>query len=232
MKIDSFASIFAKAEQHHDGYEALLTKLPVLLSDAELLRLSDALYLERLTACIFVSGFSKKVIQSKWPGFLEVFHDFDLEKLSELTDDEWDAMREDTRIIRNARKIQSVRDNVRMIRDVSAEHNGFGRFLVNWGAQDQVGLMKFLNKKGNQIGDNTSQYFLRYVGVDGFVLSSDICAAAIEAGVEIASREKGRGQKPISQKDKHTLQQAFNYWHDETQMPYTHLSKIMAFSQG
>jgi len=232
MSFNSFNSIFAKAEENKGGYDELLTQLPVLLSDAELISFNDALYLERLTACIFVSGFSNKVIKNKWPGFLEVFQNFDLDKLDELADDEWDAMRQDTRIIRNARKIQSVRENTQMIRSVSSEHKGFGNFLVNWGAQDQIGLMKFLNKNGNQIGDNTSQYFLRYVGVDGFILSSDICAAAIEAGVEIAPREKGRGQKPISQKDKQTLQQAFNYWHDETKLPYTHLSKIMAFSQG
>lgn len=232
MTFPSFNSIFAKAEELKGGYDELLTQLPALLSDAELMRFSDALYLERLTACIFVSGFSKKVIENKWPGFLEVFHDFDIEKITEMADDEWEAMREDTRIIRNARKIQSVRENTQMIKEVSAEHGGFGKFLVNWGAQDQIGLMKFLNKNGNQIGDNTAQYFLRYVGVDGFVLSSDICAAAIEAGVDIASREKGRGQKPISQKDKRTLQEAFNFWQDETRLPYTHLSKIMAFSRG
>ena len=232
MTFESFNKIFAKAEEHKGGYDELLTQLPVLLSDAELMLFSDALYLERLTACIFVSGFSKKVIQNKWSGFLEVFHDFDLNKLSELADDEWEAMRQDTRIIRNARKIQSVRENVEMVRTVSAEHKGFGKFLVNWGAQDQIGLMKFLNKNGNQIGDNTAQYFLRYIGIDGFVLSSDICAAAIEAGVDITPREQGRGQKPVSQKDKKTLQQAFNFWHEETQLPYTHLSKIMAFSRG
>lgn len=226
--------LFAKAEERKGGYDELLTQLPVLLSETELIRFSDALYLERLTACIFVSGFSKKVIQNKWAGFLEVFHNFDLNKLDEMTADEWDAIRQDTRIIRNARKIQSVRDNADMIRHISAEHNGngFGRFLVDWGRQNQIGLMKFLNKNGNQIGDNTSQYFLRYVGIDGFVLSSDVCSAAIEAGVDIAPRDKGRGQKPISQKDKQTLQEAFNFWHDETKLPYTHLSKIMAFSQG
>jgi 3-methyladenine DNA glycosylase Tag len=224
-EMQSFNTIFAKAEEQKGGYEELLSLLPTLMSDAELIRLTDAFYLERLTACIFVSGFSKKVIQNKWEGFMQVFHEFDLDKLTELPDEEWQAMTEDTRIIRNKRKIQAVRDNTQMIRKYAKEHNGFGRFMVDWGAQDQVGLMQLLNKEGNQIGDNTAQYFLRYVGLDGFVMSSDVCAAAIDAGVDIKPAAK-------SKKDKQSLQNAFNYWHEETKLPYTHLSKIMAYSRG
>ena len=189
------------------------------------MRFSDALYLERLTRCIFVSGFSSKVIQNKWDGFMEVFHEFDLDKLYELADEDWQAMTEDTRIIRNKRKIQAVRDNLKMVKSLSGEHGGFGKFIVSWGAKNQVGLMKLLNEKGNQIGDNTSQYFLRYVGIDGFVMSKDVCQAAIQAGVDIKT-------KPTSQKDKQALQDAFNFWQEESQMPYTHISKVLAYSQG
>ena len=223
--IDSFNDIFAKAEQHKGGYEELITTLPVLLSDAELMRLSDAHYLEKLTRCIFVSGFSSKVIRNKWDGFLEVFQEFDIDKLSELADEDWQAMAEDTRIIRNKRKINAVRDNLKMVKNLSEEYQGFGKFMLSWGGENQVGLMKFLNEQGNQIGDNTAQYFLRYIGIDGFVMSQDVCQAAIEAGVEIKP-------KPTSQKDKKALQEAFNFWQQESQMPYTHISKILAYSQG
>ena len=223
--IDSFNDIFAKAEQHKGGYEELITTLPVLLSDAELMRLSDAHYLEKLTRCIFVSGFSSKVIRHKWDGFLEVFQEFDIDKLSELADEDWQAMAEDTRIIRNKRKINAVRDNLKMVKNLSEEYQGFGKFMLSWGGENQVGLMKFLNEQGNQIGDNTAQYFLRYIGIDGFVMSQDVCQAAIEAGVEIKP-------KPTSQKDKKALQEAFNFWQQESQMPYTHISKILAYSQG
>ena len=223
--IDSFNDIFAKAEQQKGGYEELITTLPALLSDAELMRLSDAHYLEKLTRCIFVSGFSAKVIRSKWDGFFEVFQEFDLDKLSELAEEDWQAMAEDTRIIRNKRKIKAVRDNLEMVKKLSTEHQGFGKFMLSWGGQNQIGLMKFLNEQGNQIGDNTAQYFLRYIGIDGFIMSQDVCQAAIAAGVQIKA-------KPTSQKDKQALQNAFNFWQQESQMPYTHISKVLAYSQG
>lgn len=224
-KIESFNTIFARAEDKKGGYEELITTLPTLFSEAELMRLSDAHYLERLTRCIFVSGFSSQVIRSKWDGFMDVFQEFDLNKLVELEDEDWQAMTEDTRIIRNKRKIQAVRENLKMVQDLSKEHGGFGRFMVLWGAENQIGLMKLLNEQGNQIGDNTSQYFLRYIGIDGFIISKDVCQAAIEAGVEIKP-------KPTSQKDKQALQDAFNFWHEESKMPYTHISKVLAYSQG
>jgi len=225
MVINSFDKIFQQAEEKKGGYEELVSVLPALFSDAELMRLSDSLYMERLTKCIFTSGFSSKVINAKWDGFLDVFLEFDIDKLSELAEEDWQAMTTDTRIIRNKRKIQATRDNLGMIQKLSKEHGGFGKFLVGWGAQDQVGLMKLLNKEGSQVGDNTSQYFLRYVGLDGFIMSKDVCQAAIGNGVDIKHPAK-------SQKDKQVLQDAFNFWHEETKMPYTHLSKVMAYSVG
>jgi len=225
MKFESFDNIFQQAEEKKGGYEELVSILPALFSDAELMRFSDSLYMERLTKCIFTSGFSSKVINAKWDGFLDVFQEFDIDKLSELVDEDWQAMTTDTRIIRNKRKIQAARDNLGMIQKLSKEHGGFGKFLVNWGAQDQIGLMKLLNQQGSQVGDNTSQYFLRYVGLDGFIMSKDVCQAAISNGVDMKHPAK-------SQKDKQTLQDAFNFWHEETKMPYTHLSKVMAYSVG
>ena len=62
--IESFNTIFEKAEEKKGGYEELITMLPTLFSDAELMRLSDALYLERLTACIFVSWGSSMGVPS------------------------------------------------------------------------------------------------------------------------------------------------------------------------
>ena len=223
--IEPFDSIFTKAEQRKGGYDELIAALPTLLSDAELQRFSDAYYLEKLTRCIFVSGFSSQVIRNKWDGFIDVFQEFDIKKLHDLTDEDWQAMFEDTRIIRNKRKIQAMKDNLQMIQKISEEHKNFGHFLVNWGANDQIGLMKYLNTHGSQIGDNTSQYFLRYAGIDSFILSKDVCQAAISAGVKTQ-------QTPKSHKDKQALQDAFNLWHEQSQMPYTHISKVLAFSIG
>jgi len=69
-------------------------------------RLND--YLEVLTKAVFESGMSWKVIEAKWPGFQAAFHDFDPERIAGMTPDEVDALTNDTRIVRNRRKIEST----------------------------------------------------------------------------------------------------------------------------
>ncbi len=222
-QLKSFDTVFTAAEQRYGGFEELLEKMPVLPSDAELIRVSDNEYLAKMVRCVFVSGFSGKVIANKWDGFLEVFHNFDVDVLVELPEEEWQAMQQDSRIVRNGRKINAVRENALLIQRVAKEHKSFGRFLVSWGAADQLGLMAYMQKNGNHLGDNTSQYFLRYAGIDGFIMSKDVCRAAAQAGVDIKPT-------PTSKVEKQALQDAFNAWYQETEMPYTHLSKILAYS--
>jgi hypothetical protein len=45
------------------------------------------------------------------------------------------------------------------------------------------------------------------------------------AGLEIA-------EKPTSKRDLNKIQDTFNSWHEETGLPYSHLSRIAAFSVG
>lgn len=39
-------------------------------------------------------------------------------------------------------------------------------------------------------------------------------------------------ENPTSQKDLRQIQQAFNDWHEETGLPYSHLSRIAACATG
>src|ERR1700674_4403524 len=90
-------------------------------------RLGD--YLEVMTKAVFQSGMSWKVVDAKWPGFHEVFGDFDQERLAALSPDEVVRVGQDTRIIRNRRKIESTIHNARTILDLDRDFNGFKNYL-------------------------------------------------------------------------------------------------------
>ncbi|WP_203563853.1 hypothetical protein [Deefgea sp. CFH1-16] len=75
------------------------------------------------------------------------------------------------------------------------------------------------------MGGNTGQWFLRYVGKDGFVLSQDVVLALQQAGLDIPAQ-------PSAKRDLERIQQAFNTWANETGLSYTHLGKIAAYSVG
>ena len=119
----------------------------------------------------------------------------------------------------------SVAGNAQFILDIAGEHGSFGKFLAAWPADDQVGLLEVLGKRGARLGGNTAQYFLRFIGRDSFMLSRDVVTCLRDAGLELADN-------PTSKRDMSKIQQQFNQWHHETKLPYTHLSRLCAMSIG
>ena len=119
----------------------------------------------------------------------------------------------------------SVRVNARFVQDVAKEHGSFGKFLAEWPSSDEVGLLELLAKRGSRLGGNTGQMLLRFLGCDGFVASRDVVACLRDAGLDVA-------EAPTSKRDLAKIQEQFNAWAKETGLPYTHLSRICAFSIG
>jgi 3-methyladenine DNA glycosylase Tag len=221
----SFDAIRARAEQRKGGPEALARLLPPRPSMQALAALGDDRILAEMTKRVFSAGFVWSVIEAKWPGFEAAFLGFDPAALAFQPDEFWEGLASDTRIVRNGAKIMATRHNALFVRDVSREHGGFGRFLAEWPASDQVGLMDLLARRGSRLGGATGQMFLRFIGRDGFVLSHDVVACLREAGLDIAEEPKGKG-------DLAKVQARFNAWAEESGMPYLHLSRICAMSTG
>ena len=94
--------------------------------------------------------------------------------------------------------------------------------LAQWPSDDFVGLLELLNKRGSRLGKLTSQYFLREIGKDGFVLSRDVVAALINAGVI----EK----PPTSKASFHSIQQGFNNWSEESGLGLSQISRVLGLS--
>ncbi len=68
-------------------------------------------YLEVMSKSVFQSGISWKVVENKWPGTKEAFHDFDVHKVANLIEPEIDELAQDTRVIRNRRKLEAIVHN-------------------------------------------------------------------------------------------------------------------------
>lgn len=221
----SFASIRQRAARRKGGDDILAGLLPPVLERVRLAELGDDRFLAEMARRIFCSGFAWSVIARKWPAFEEAFLGFQPRRLLTQPPDFWDRLTADSRIVRNGRKIMAVGDNARFIADIGAGHGSFGRFLADWPSSDQIGLMALLTRRGSRLGGNTGQYFLRFVGWDGFILSRDVVACLRDAGLDIA-------ENPTSQKDRAKIQAQFNDWAEQTALPYTHLSRICAMSVG
>jgi 3-methyladenine DNA glycosylase Tag len=221
----AFKTIRERAEKRKGGAKALAALLPAKPDTKTLEKRGDDRYLAEMTRRVFSAGFAWSVIEAKWPGFEAAFHGFEPGVLLMQPDDFWDGLTKDPRIVRNGVKIMSVQKNARFVQDIAKEHGSFGAFLAGWPSTDEVGLLEVLAKRGDRLGGNTGQMFLRFVGWDGFVLSKDVVACLREAGVDIAP-------EPKSKRDLAKAQAQFNAWAEETGLPFVQLSRICALSAG
>jgi len=217
-----FSDIYDRAIARKGGVEALNALLPKLPPAIELKMRTDDRYLSEITRCVFKAGFVWRVIDNKWAGFEAAFHGFVPAYWQQVSPDVLEELARDERIVRNMQKIRTVPENARMIVDAAREHGSFGAFLKQWPSGDQVGLLLWLKRNGSRLGGNSAQYFLRRVGWDGFILSSEVLAVLRHTDLLDAS--------PGSKKALQQAQAAFTNWRQETGMPYSHLSRIVSCS--
>jgi 3-methyladenine DNA glycosylase Tag len=119
-------------------------------------------YLAVMSKAIFQSGMSWKVVETKWPGILEAFEDFDVEAVAAFETPQIEALTGDRRVIRNGRKIEAIVANARRMRELDQEHGGFLKFLRAHGDFDAT--YKALHKEFKFMGPMASYYFLYVVG--------------------------------------------------------------------
>jgi Methyladenine glycosylase len=119
-------------------------------------------YLEVLTKAVFESGMSWAIIEHKWPGFREAFAGFDPEKIAAFTPDDLDRLSNDTRIVRNRKKIEATIHNAQTIIAIDREFNGFKHYLRGQGGFEP--LLKDMKKRLKFVGAFGAYYFLYVVG--------------------------------------------------------------------
>lgn len=217
----TFDEIFKIAADRHGGAEALNAKLSKPTPNAKLAKLPEDRWLSMMTRCVFNAGFNWKVIEAKWDGFETAFHRFEVDRCAMMNDDWFDKLLQDTRIVRNGAKIQTVRDNAVFLQELRAD-GGVARVIAEWPADDFIGLLDTLKKRGSRLGGATAQYFLRFSGADSFLLSNDVTARLIAEGVI--------DRAPTSKGAKRAVQEAFNDWRAQSGRSLTEISRTLAMS--
>ncbi len=91
------------------------------------------------------AGLSWETVLNKREGYRVAFHGFDVGRVAAMTDDELEALREDTGIIRNKLKIYSARKNAIAFVEMQREFGSFADWL--WAHVD--GTPQILRPKDN-----------------------------------------------------------------------------------
>jgi Methyladenine glycosylase len=119
-------------------------------------------YLEVLTKAVFQSGMSWRVVEAKWSGFREAFAGFDPAAIAAFIDDDVDRLVEDTRIIRNRRKIEATITNAETMLALDSEPGGFTGWLRS--QADFEATVAALRGEFRFLGDTGAYFFLYVVG--------------------------------------------------------------------
>lgn len=219
----TFQEIFDISAGRHGGADALEALLPTPKTADELAAIPEDRWLAELSKFVFRTGLNWKVIENKWPGFETAFHRFDVGRCAFMDDEMFDALLQDTSIVRHGAKIASVRDNAAFLLALR-ERGGVGRVFGDWPSQDYIGLLELLKSEGSRLGGTTGAYAMRYMGRDGFVLSKDVVERLIAEGVV----EKAPGSKRAMK----AVQEAFNTWMDQSGRSLSEISRVLAMSIG
>ena len=139
-----------------------------------------------------------------------------------LSDEDFERLVSDTRIIRNGAKIRSVQHNALFVRQLAARSTSAGRTIADWPSTDFIGLLELFRKDGSRLGGTTGQYCLRSQGKDSFILSQSVVDRLIAEGVV--------DRQPTSKKALADVQAAFNEWMRQSGRSLTEISRTLAMS--
>ncbi len=218
----TFADLYQAAIVHKGGEENVIALLPEAKTAEQLLQKQDAFYLSTMSLRVFRAGLKHSLVDAKWPAFEKAFHGFDTHYCAMLSDDDIDVLMANSALIRHLGKIKSVRENASFVRDMSAESGSFGAWLSDWPSDDIVGLWLALKKRGKQLGGNSGPYFLRMVGKDTFLLTSDVLNLMRAHGVIT--------RQASSQKDMRAIERVFLAWQQQSGRPLCEISRIASMA--
>ena len=217
-----FDEIYALAVARRGSADAVEANLGKPKTAAEIAAMPDDRFLALATRCIFQAGFNWKVVEAMWPGFETAFEGFDIGHCLMLHDEDFERLVSDERIVRHGPKIRAVQENARFFADLASEHGSVGAFFAAWPSENYMDLLELMKKRGTRLGGNTGQYFLRFAGIDSFILSQSVVNRLVAEGIV--------DKAPGSKKEKEAVQAAFNTWRAQSGRSLIEISRTLAMS--
>ena len=114
-----------------------------------------------MSKSVFQTGISWRVVTNKWPGIQVALKGFDAEAVANLTPAELDELMQDTRVIRNRRKIEAIVTNAQRMLELESGHGNFRGYLRSH--VDFDATIKDLRKQFKFLGDMGAYHFLYVV---------------------------------------------------------------------
>lgn len=218
----TFAEILDIAAERKGGRDAVLADTPKPKTPDDLAAIPDDRWLACMAKSVFQAGISWTVVDKKWPDIEEAFRGFDVGRVALMSEDWFDELLSDPRIIRSPPKVEAIQENAVLVKETAEEFGSFGRRVGDWPAEDFAGLLDWLKTRGARLGGTTGAYVMRSMGKESYILSSSVVARLEAEGVV--------DKPPTSKKAMAAVQAAFNTWAAESGENLSTISRVLAQS--
>lgn len=216
--------LYDTVRKRFESDEAMEAFLPKALTPEELKQKGDDRYLSAMSQRVFQAGMQHSMVDAKWPAFEKAFWGFVPETMVLLSPEQIEGYMKNDRIIRDRTKLRTIPKNAQFILDIRQEQGGsFGEFIANWPSTNIIGLWHLLAKRGSRLGGRSAAGFLRLVGKDTFLLTSDVVARLMAAGII-------DHEPTTSRRDMQIVQDAFNELQQGSGRMLCQLSAMLSLS--
>lgn len=149
----------------------------------------DNLWFEFLTLEGAQAGLSWRTIVKKITGYQKAFKNFDIIKVSQMSDEELETLLLNPEIIRNRLKVYSTRNNALQMIKVQQEFGSFDKYI--WGFVDHKRIQnKFTSLKNIPATTDISDAMCKDLKKRGFkFIGSTICYALMQASGMVNDHE-------------------------------------------
>jgi 3-methyladenine DNA glycosylase Tag len=107
------------------------------------------------------------VVDGKWLGFRQMFSNFEVAAVAELTPDDVDRIAQDDRVIKYRAKLAAVVTNARTMAAISAEHGSFAAYVDELYAKEGPGeASRALAKEFSYVSEQGAKHWLYATGYD------------------------------------------------------------------
>lgn len=128
------------------------------------IKTDDQSLFEKLCLEGFQAGLSWRTVLIKRDSLRKAFFDFDIQKCASLSDEYLLSLMQDDEIIKNKRKIFSVRNNAQRVLEVILEYESFFRFIYSFKEPNKL-LLAFKKYHFSFVGETICESFMQSIGI-------------------------------------------------------------------
>jgi len=125
----------------------------------------DLFFYKKLVETIHVGGYKVSILRNRWTDIEKAFANYDVNKVSQYTDEDLKKMMNNSKLIRNRRKLKACIENAKIMKEISTQYSSFGKYL-DQKKSDFKELKEELIERFYYLGDILALEYLKEIGID------------------------------------------------------------------